>query len=100
SVYLAPDKMHMEVKMGNIIILKEDRSAGICPSVASLFKSMATTYGSHCIGVMLTGMGRDGAEELLQMKKKGAFTIAQDESSSVMFGMPKEAISIGAATCV
>ena len=53
--------------------------------------------GSNAVGVILTGMGRDGANGLLEMKNAGAFTIAQDEKSCVVFGMPKEAIQIGAA---
>lgn len=99
-VYIAPDKQHMEVKPNHIIALTEEPESGICPSIAVLFNSMANVYGAHCIGVMLTGMGRDGANEMLKMKQKGAFTIAQDEHSCVMFGMPKEAIEIGAVQTV
>ncbi len=66
------------------------------PSVDVLFKSTAKNAGSNSIGVILTGMGADGAEGLLEMKQAGARTIAQDERTSVVFGMPKEAIKIGA----
>jgi two-component system chemotaxis response regulator CheB len=62
------------------------------PSVDVLFRSVAQIAGGNAIGVILTGMGSDGAEGLLEMKKSGAFTVAQDESSCVVFGMPKEAI--------
>jgi two-component system, chemotaxis family, protein-glutamate methylesterase/glutaminase len=67
------------------------------PSVDVLFKSTAKYAGSNSIGVILTGMGSDGAEGLLEMKRAGARTIAQDEKTCVVFGMPKEAIKIGAA---
>jgi len=66
------------------------------PSVDVLFKSIARYAGSNSIGVILTGMGADGAEGLLEMKQAGARTIAQDEKTCVVFGMPKEAIKIGA----
>jgi two-component system, chemotaxis family, protein-glutamate methylesterase/glutaminase len=67
------------------------------PSVEVLFKSVAKNAGGNAVGTLLTGMGRDGAEGLLQMREAGAHTIAQDEKSSVVFGMPKEAIDLGAA---
>ncbi|MHB9030083.1 MAG: protein-glutamate methylesterase/protein-glutamine glutaminase [Candidatus Latescibacterota bacterium] len=67
------------------------------PSVDVLFRSTARCAGSRALGILLTGMGRDGAEGLLEMKKAGARTIAQDEATSVVFGMPREAIKLGAA---
>lgn len=67
------------------------------PAVDVLFDSVATYAGSNSIGVVLTGMGADGAKGLLNMKEAGAKTVVQDEASSVVFGMPKEAIKIGAA---
>ncbi|HXF76175.1 MAG TPA: CheB methylesterase domain-containing protein, partial [Methylomirabilota bacterium] len=66
------------------------------PSVDVLFRSVAQSAGPNAIGVLLTGMGSDGAQGLLEMKQAGALTIAQDESSCVVFGMPKEAIERGA----
>lgn len=96
-VYVGADSLQMEVKKGNLISLADPLQNKLQPSVGCLFKSMADTYGSECIGVILTGMGRDGAKELLLMKQKGAYTIAQDEESCLMFGMPKEAILLGAA---
>lgn len=96
-VYIAADRCQMKIKKGGVISLVHTFTPGLQPSVGILFKSLADTYDSHCIGVILTGMGRDGAAELLIMKQKGAYTIAQNEESSVMFGMPKEAILLGAA---
>ncbi len=65
-----------------------------------MFKSVARYAGANAIGILLTGMGRDGAEGLLEMKNAGAFTIAQDEKSCVIYGMPKEAVQMGAAAKV
>lgn len=99
-IYIAPDKFHMEVKKGNIIYLDSSPPYSPQPAIGRLFCSMAHTYGPHGVGVILTGMGKDGAQDLLLMKQKGAYTIAQDEKSCVMFGIPREAITIGAATQV
>lgn len=73
---------------------------GHCPSVSYLFRSVASTLGAHAVGVLLTGMGRDGAAELGLMRARGAITIAQDKESSVVHGMPGEAIALGAAAYV
>jgi two-component system chemotaxis response regulator CheB len=70
------------------------------PAVDVLFKTVASHAGANAVGVILTGMGADGAEGLLEMKNAGARTIAQDENSCVVFGMPKEAIKRGAAEFV
>jgi two-component system chemotaxis response regulator CheB len=70
------------------------------PSVELLFKSVAKYAGANAIGVILTGMGSDGASGLLEMKKAGAYTIAQDEASSVVYGMPREAALLGAAEAI
>jgi two-component system chemotaxis response regulator CheB len=67
------------------------------PSVDVLFQSVAASAGKNAVGVILTGMGADGAKGLLSMKESGAFTLAQNEESCVVFGMPKEAIKMGAA---
>jgi two-component system, chemotaxis family, protein-glutamate methylesterase/glutaminase len=70
------------------------------PSVDVLFRSVAKAVGSHAVGVIMTGMGDDGAQGLLEMRNRGAVTIAQDESSCVVFGMPKEAIARNAVVAV
>ena len=68
------------------------------PSVDVLFDSVAIHAGKNAIGMLLTGMGRDGADGLLRMHQAGAYTLAQDEASCVVFGMPREAIAIGAVS--
>ncbi len=98
--YLAPDLAHMEVKPGNIISLVTEKTTGLQPSVSRLFFSMANTHGPNCVGVLLTGMGRDGAAEMLLMRHRGAVTIAQDEGSCIVYGMPKEAVELGAVSKV
>jgi two-component system chemotaxis response regulator CheB len=71
---------------------------GHCPSVDVLFESVAKEAGNQAIGIILTGMGSDGAKGLLSMKKSGAYTIGQDEASSVVYGMPRVAYELGAVT--
>jgi two-component system chemotaxis response regulator CheB len=83
-------RYYVEIKTGPMVHHQR-------PAVDVLFKSTAKYAGANAIGVILTGMGSDGAEGLLEMKKMGASTIAQDEKSCVVFGMPKEAIKLGAA---
>lgn len=99
--YIAPDNLQMKVSRDGTIALTEDEPQdGIRPSVSCLFRSIADVYGKNAIGVLLTGMGRDGAEELKLMKDKGAVTIVQDKETSVVFGMPGEAVKIGGAAYV
>jgi two-component system chemotaxis response regulator CheB len=100
--YMAPDGFHLGLSEGLRIALSDDppECNGLRPSVAYLFRSVATTVGPRAVGILLTGMGRDGAEELKLMKDRGAITIAQDEESSVVHGMPGEAIKLGAAMYV
>lgn len=95
--YVAIDGHHLTIKDNNVIALEnKDYENHHCPSVGRLFSSMAKTYRAQCVGIILTGMGKDGAIELLEMKNAGAYTIAQDEESCIMFGMPKEAITLRA----
>ncbi len=99
--YLAPDDFHMGLRGGNLILLaKGERENGMRPSASFLLRSVRATLGPNAVGVLLTGMGIDGAEELKQLKDAGAFTIAQDEESSVVHGMPGQAIKIGATKLV
>ncbi|MDO8727334.1 MAG: chemotaxis-specific protein-glutamate methyltransferase CheB [Candidatus Methanoperedens sp.] len=100
-VYIAPDLLQMKVKMdGRIWLSKDDNENGLCPSVSFLFRSVAEEFGNNAAGVLLTGMGKDGAKELKTMKEKGATTFAQDKESSVIHGMPGEAIDLNAAIYV
>jgi two-component system chemotaxis response regulator CheB len=100
-VYVAPDGLHMAAGAdGHIQLRSDEPENGLRPSVACLFRSMAKAYGPSAVGVLLTGMGKDGALELKLMKEQGAVTIAQDRETSVVHGMPGEAIRIGGATYV
>jgi two-component system chemotaxis response regulator CheB len=99
--YVAPDGLHMGIGSGNRIALSHNEPEnGLRPSVSYLFRSVIKTYGRNAIGVLLTGMGKDGAEELKLMKDSGSVTIVQDKESSVVHGMPGEAIGLGGATYV
>ena len=100
-VYVAPDGFHMGVKRaGQIALTRDEPENNLRPSVSYLFRSVANVYGRNAAGVLLTGMGNDGALELKQLKEKGAVTIVQDKESSIVFGMPGQAIQLDAATWV
>ena len=99
--YLAPDTFHMGVGRDSRIVLSSDEPEdGQRPAVAHLFRSVAQAFGKHAVGVLLTGMGRDGAAELKLMREQGALTIVQDHESAVVYGMPGEAVKLGAAVDV
>ena len=99
--YVAPDGFQMGVKVKGRIALSQDACEnGLRPSVSFLFRSLAEVYGEKAVGVLLTGMGKDGAVELKLMKEQGGVTLVQNEESSVVFGMPGEAIKLAAATYV
>jgi two-component system, chemotaxis family, protein-glutamate methylesterase/glutaminase len=102
SVLVAPGDYQMKmIKRGRkymVECFKGDKVNGHRPSVDVLFNSVAEVMGSRAIGVILTGMGYDGAKGILEMKKKGAITIGQDEKSCVVYGMPRVAYDIGAVT--
>ena len=96
SVYVAPGDHHLELAQGNSLKLTtEPPLASQRPAATYLFQSLARVAGPKAIGVLLTGMGEDGARGLLQMKEAGAFTIAEDETTSVVYGMPAAAVRIG-----
>ncbi|MDQ1238052.1 MAG: two-component system, chemotaxis family, protein-glutamate methylesterase/glutaminase [Thermodesulfobacteriota bacterium] len=98
-VYVAPDQCQMKVeRYGRISLTKDGPENGLRPSVSYLFRSVAHAYGSRSLGILLTGMGKDGAEELRLLKTLGAITVAQDKESSIVHGMPGEAIKLGGAT--
>ena len=99
TVYLAPQGKFAEVTPRRRIALREEPcpSGGHCPSGDRLLASLADAYGPHAIGVVLTGIGSDGAEGLLRLRRAGGHTLAQDEASSVVWGMPRAAIERGAA---
>ena len=104
TVLIAPGNYHMILRRSGARYYVEVKTGPMVhhqrPAVDILFKSTAKYAGANAIGVILTGMGADGAEGLLEMKKAGAGTIAQDERSCVVFGMPKEAIKLGAVDSV
>lgn len=96
--YLAPDGFQMGVGSGALITLSRDEPEnGMRPSISYLFRSVAATVGRRSVGVLLTGMGADGAAELKLMRDRGAITIAQNRESSAVHGMPGEAIRLGGA---
>jgi len=96
-VIMAPGHSHMIVRDGRIRLTKEVERHSCRPSVDVLFESIARETGASALACLLTGMGRDGAQGLLDIRKKGGITIAQDEATSVIYGMPREAVALGAA---
>ena len=101
---IAPGNRHMSVRRRGEQVLVEIADGPLIsrhrPSVDVLFRSVAQSAGANGLGIILTGMGNDGAQGLLEMKKSGAETVAQDEASCVVFGMPREAIACGAVDFV
>lgn len=99
--YLAPDDCHLGLDAsGRILLSKAEKENGLRPAVSYLFRSVADAVGAQVIGILLTGMGKDGAAELKQLQLQGAVTIVQDKASSVVHGMPGEAVALGAADYV
>lgn len=99
-VLVAPGDKHLLLKRSGARYYVEVKSGpnvcGHCPSVEVLFNSFAQTAGRNAVGVLMTGMGKDGANGLLKMRQAGARTVAQDEKSCVVYGMPREAAALGA----
>ena len=97
-IYFPPERQHLEINHeGRFVHSQAPPIDGHRPSVTVSFKSIAQFYGRRTIGILLTGMGRDGADGMKAINDAGGLTIAQDEATSVVFGMPKEAIALGAA---
>jgi two-component system, chemotaxis family, protein-glutamate methylesterase/glutaminase len=97
QVIMAPPGRHLTVSGGRIRLSTEAPRHSCRPSVDVLFESLAVDRGAEVLACLLTGMGRDGAAGLLAIRRAGGFTVAQDESTSVVYGMPREAVLLGAA---
>lgn len=100
KVIIAPPNYHMIIKQKKLILTSDPERHSCRPSIDVLFESVAKELGDTAIGCLLTGMGKDGAQGLLAMRKMGALTIAQDEATSVVYGMPKEAVALEAAQLI
>jgi two-component system chemotaxis response regulator CheB len=100
TALIAPGDSHMTLhkdKSGYFVVCRPgEKVSGHCPSVDVLFNSVAQEAGKNAVGIILTGMGKDGAQGLLNMRKSGAYTIGQDKDSCVVYGMPMVAFNIGA----
>lgn len=101
TIYVAPDERHLTVDENRCILLSDDEPVnGFKPSIARLFDSIHHTYGGNAIAVLLSGMGSDGAMEMRTLHDAGAITIAQDKDTSLIHGIPGEAIKLAAVTSV
>lgn len=100
-VYIAPDDRHLELRGDGTLALTRDAAEnGLRPAVSALFRSVGEACGANALAGLLSGMGRDGAEELRALKERGAVTFVQDEESAVVYGMPGEAMRLDAASLV
>ncbi len=95
KIYLAPGDYHLRLESGLIKLTQESKLHGVRPAVDYLFETAANIYKEKLVGIILTGMGKDGAEGMKDIKRLGGYTIAQDEATSVVFGMPGNAIAQG-----
>ena len=91
-------RVHRDVLGARVSCKEEDKVSGHCPSVDVLFHSVAEEYKASAVGILLTGMGKDGAKGLLAMHEQGAYTLGQDEKSSVVYGMPMKDYKLGAVS--
>ena len=94
-VYVAPGDYHMTIEKNRIILDERAKIHGVRPAVDFLFETAARRYGSELLGVILTGMGKDGAAGMVSIKEAGGYNLAQDKESCVVFGMPGYAVSLG-----
>ncbi|MGR9045047.1 MAG: chemotaxis-specific protein-glutamate methyltransferase CheB [Gammaproteobacteria bacterium] len=100
-IYVAPDNFQMKLEGGGEVVLNKDAPENnFRPSISYLFRSLVSSHGAHVAACLLTGMGRDGAKELRLLRQQGALTIAQDQHSSAVYGMPAEAARLDAAKYV
>jgi two-component system, chemotaxis family, protein-glutamate methylesterase/glutaminase len=98
TVIVAPSGFHLYIRKGTVDLRDGERRQFQKPSADVLFESAASAYGKGVIGILLTGMGRDGAEGCVAIRRNGGITLVQDEATSVVYGMPRAAIESGAAT--
>ncbi len=95
-IYIAPSEVHLELKNNRKIrLFKDEKVNFVCPSIDVAMNSLKQYGDDRIIGVILTGMGKDGAQGLFHIKNIGGLTIAQDEESSIVYGMPKAAYETG-----
>lgn len=94
-VYLAPGDFHMTIDRNKIRLNSEDKLFGVRPAVDYLFKTAAEVYGGNLLGILLTGMGRDGTDGMDTIKTNGGYNIVQNEESCVVYGMPGNAVAKG-----
>lgn len=99
-ITMAPPAFHLVARSGRLYLTTDPERHSVRPSVDVLFESMAREYGASAAACLLTGMGRDGAAGMLEIRRAGGATIAQDEATSVVYGMPREAVLLGAAESV
>jgi two-component system chemotaxis response regulator CheB len=95
KIYLATQDRHLRAGPGYLQVDAGDPVCAQRPSGTVLLESMANVFGPHALGVLLTGMGEDGSDGLLQLRRKGGYTIAEDESTAVVYGMPAAAVRLG-----
>ncbi len=101
KAYLAPDGLQIAIdKNMRVVLSNNEPEHNLCPAISYFFRSVGDVFGRNAIGVLLTGMGRDGSKELKYLKDNGCTTIAQDKDTSIIHGMPGEAIKLGGATYI
>lgn len=98
TVYVAPAELHLQMGEHSLRLVQAPPLNSQRPSATLLFRSLAANAGPRAVGVLLTGMGDDGAEGLLELRQAGGYTLAEDASTAVVFGMPAAAVALGAAT--
>jgi two-component system chemotaxis response regulator CheB len=97
TIYLAAVDRHLVVDEQSVFVNREEPVCAQRPSGTILFRSMAESLGEHALGVLLTGMGEDGAQGLLELRNAGGYTVAEDQSTAIVYGMPRAAMNHGAA---